>query len=97
MVVDEPVDQLAIPVNFSSPATLGQSASEWLVEHAGVRRSSWPATVAGLILAALVWLRRATVCRQREERKTGLVSATMESAVVAVATGRRTSARTQRE
>jgi hypothetical protein len=50
-----------------------------------------------LILAALVWFRRATVCPQREERNTGLVSDTIESGVVAVAIGRRTSARTQRE
>ena len=55
------------------------------------------ATVVGLIFAALVWFRRATVRPQREERNTGLVSATIESGVVAVATGRRTSARTQRE
>jgi hypothetical protein len=61
------------------------------------RRRFLAATVAGLILAALVWFRRATVCPQREERNTGLVSATMESGVAAVATGRRTSARTQRE
>ncbi len=76
---------------------LGQSADGWLVEHASVWRSFLAATVAGLILAVLVWFRRATVCPQREERNTGLVSATIESGVVAVATGRRTSARTQRE
>lgn len=76
---------------------LRQSASGWLVKHASVQRFFLTPTAASLILAALVWFRRATVRPQCEERNTGLVSATIESGVVAAVTGRRTSARTQRE
>jgi hypothetical protein len=54
--------------------------------------------VAGVLFAALLWARRDTVPAQRAEpKKIGLVSATIESGVVAVGTGRRTSARTQWE
>lgn len=75
---------------------LGQSASGWLVEHAGIRASFLASSAAGLAVAALVWARRSTVT-QRAERKIGLVSATTESEVVAVGSGRRTSARTHWE
>jgi MFS family permease len=75
---------------------LGQSVSGWLVAHAGIRASFLVSSVAGLAVAAWVWLRRGTVV-QREDKKIGLVSATIESGVVAVGTGRRTSARTHWE
>jgi MFS family permease len=75
---------------------LGQSVSGWLVEHAGIRVSFLVSSVAGLAVAAWVWQRRGTVV-QREDKKIGLVSATMESGVVAVGTGRRTSAQTHWE
>jgi MFS family permease len=74
----------------------GQSASGWLVEHAGIRASFLASAASGLVFAALVWARRATLA-QPADRKIGLVSATMVSDVVAVGTGRRTSARTQVE
>ncbi len=75
---------------------LGQSASGWLVEHVGIRASFLASTAAGLIVAALVWWQRGTVV-QREDKKIGLVNATIVSDVVAVGTGRRTSARTHWE
>jgi len=76
---------------------LGQSASGWLVEHVGIRSSFLAASVAGLLFAVLLWMRRETVKPQRADKKIGLVNATMVSGVVAVGTGRRTSARTQWE
>jgi MFS family permease len=76
---------------------LGQSASGWLVEHVGIRSSFLVSSVAGLLFAGLLWIRRETVMPQRDARKIGLVNATMVSGVVAVGTGRRTSARTQWE
>jgi MFS family permease len=76
---------------------LGQSASGWLVEHVGIRSSFLVSSVAGLLFAGLLWIRRETVTPQRDARKIGLVNATMVSGVVAVGTGRRTSARTQWE
>ena len=73
----------------------GQSASGWLVEHVGIRSAYLAASAAGLLIALLVWARRSTL--QAEPKKIGLVSATIVSDVVAVGTGRRTSARTQAE
>jgi MFS family permease len=75
---------------------LGLSASGWLVEHVGIRSSFLASSLAGLLFAALLWARRETVQRG-ELKKIGLVRATMESTVVAVGTGRRTSARTHWE
>ncbi|HEU5471930.1 MAG TPA: MFS transporter [Actinophytocola sp.] len=43
---------------------LGQSASGWLVEHAGIRASFLASSAAGLLVAALVWARRHTVTAQ---------------------------------
>ncbi len=75
---------------------LGQSASGWLVEHVGIRSAFLASAIGGLLFALLLWARRDTVQRG-VPKKIGLVSATMESGVVAVGTGRRTSARTQWE
>jgi MFS family permease len=75
---------------------IGQSASGWLVEHVGIRSAFVASAAAGLLLAGLVWARRGTV-GQPADRKIGLVNATMVSGVVAVGTGRRTSARTHWE
>ncbi|MFL6142981.1 MAG: MFS transporter [Labedaea sp.] len=75
---------------------IGQSVSGWLVEHVSIRSSYLAASAAGVLVAALVWVRRDTV-RQPVLKKIGLVSATMESGVLAVGTGRRTSARTHSE
>jgi MFS family permease len=75
---------------------LGQSASGWLVEHAGIRASFLAASACGLFFATLVWARRASL-GQPADRKIGLVNATMVSDVVEVGTGRRTSARTHVE
>lgn len=77
---------------------LGQSAGGWLVEHVGIRSTFLASSAAGLLFAALLWARRETMKPQRgESRKIGLVSATIESDVVGVGTGRRTSARTHWE
>lgn len=77
---------------------VGQSAGGWLVEHVGIRSAFLVSSAAGVLFALLLWARRGTIQPQRDElRKTGLVSATMESGVVAVGTARRTSARTQWE
>ena len=75
----------------------GQSVSGWLVEHVGIRSSFVASSVAGLLFAVLLWVRRDTLSQRDEPRKIGLVNATIESGVVAVGTGRRTSARTQWE
>jgi MFS family permease len=80
----------------------GQSVSGWLIEHVGIRSAYLAASAAGLLIAALVWARRRTLAQPSErssedEKKIGLVSATMVSTVVDVGTGRRTSARTQPE
>jgi MFS family permease len=42
---------------------LGQSASGWLVEHVGIRSSFLASSVAGVLFAALLWVRRDTVSK----------------------------------
>jgi MFS family permease len=75
---------------------LGQLFSGILVEDVGIWASYLASSAAGLLVAAWLWTRRGTV-GQPDVKKIGLVNATMESDVVAVGTGRRTSARTHVE
>jgi MFS family permease len=46
----------------------GQSASGYLVEHVGVWSAFLASSVAGVLLAAVVWLRRHTIAEQRSPR-----------------------------
>jgi MFS family permease len=75
---------------------LGQSISGVLVDNVGIWSSFLAASAAGLVIAAWLWARRGTL-GQPTFKKIGLVNATMESEVVGVGTGRRTSARTHVE
>jgi MFS family permease len=47
----------------------GQSTSGYLVEHVGVWSSFIASSIAGLLIAALVWLRRHTVTDQPAQRR----------------------------